>query len=139
MCVMKRFILILAVMIFTTLSANAMTVNYLGGYPSRIVHPSGHTSSINNFGSNAAFLPQNTAATAQRLRMQQMQREYARLRGENRFAKPYGYYDRGYAGYKPYGYGTPHSPRTQMSRFDRNYQITSQGHSYTRNGITYFD
>ena len=137
---MKRFILILAVMMYTGLCANAMTVQYMGGHPSRVMHASGRSSSINNFGANAAFLPQNRAAESQRLRMVKMQREYARLRGENRFARPYGYYDRPYGYSKPYGYGTPHSVKVPpQSRFDRNYQITSQSHSYTRNGVTYFD
>lgn len=133
---MKRFILILLVMLFTTLNADAVFITYSStGHPTRMMHPSGRVSSINNFGSNAAFLPRNTAAAAHRLRMHQLQRDYARVRGADRFARPYGYYNHGY------GVGPARAVVRSVppSRFNRNYQITSQSRSYTRNGITYFD
>ena len=129
---MKRFILILAVMMFTTLSANAMYMQGVGGvgHPTHVMMPSGHMRSINNFGSNAAFLPKNTVGAAARMRMA---RGPATLRGGDRFARPYGYngYNMG---------GSMNTPRpVQVSRFDRNYQISTTRKSYTRNGVTYFE
>jgi hypothetical protein len=133
---MKRFILILAVLLLTNVSANAVYYRSIGGIgrPTHVMTPSGHMKSLNNFGSNAAFLPHNRIAAGQRMRMREHMK-YTRVHNHDRFARPYGYYNHGY------GVGPARAVVRSVppSRFNRNYQITSQSRSYTRNGITYFD
>lgn len=133
---MKKFILILTALFMFGLCAQSMEVHYMGGRPAYISTPYGRTS-INNFGSNAAFLPHNTAAAGARIRA----REFAKLRAQSgmmraprRYARPYG------RRYSNMSYPVQTSVNiTPVSRFDKNYQISTNRKSYTRNGITYFD
>ena len=136
---MKRFILILAMLLLTNVSANAVYYTGVGGIgrPTHVMSHSGRMVSINNFGSNAAFLPQNRIAAGQRIRMRNAYKNYAHMRGNDRFARPYGYYGNYYQGT---GYNNINMNRpTQISRLDKNYQIPMTRKSYTRNGVTYFE
>ena len=82
---------------------------------------------MNNFGSNAAFLPYNHITAGERMRTRKFARTYAEsLADRNRMR-----------GYPPIRTNRV-TPPPQISRFDRNYRISS-GRSYIRNGIRYFD
>ena len=139
MCVMKRFILILAVLLLTNVSANAVYYRSIGGigHPTHVMTPSGQMRSLNNFGSNAAFLPHNRVAAGQRMRMREHMK-YARTYNHDRFARPYGYYGNYYRG-MGYNNGVNMNKPTQISRLDKNYQVPMAKKLYTRNGVTYFE
>lgn len=58
---MKKFLTSLVIITFTGLSANATTQVFYGntGVPTNATYGSSYNRSINNFGSNAGFAPQN--------------------------------------------------------------------------------
>ena len=136
---MKRFILILSVMMLTQMSANALHYTSVGtlGYPTHVVSH-GRSIPISNFGSNALFLPRNTHAAGHAIRMRENMR-YAQKRGGDRFARHYGYRGGYYNQTIGYNNSVNTSKPAQMSRFDRNYQVPPTRKTYTRNGITYFE
>lgn len=58
---MKKFLTSLVIMAFTSLSANATTQVFYGntGAPTSATYGSTYNRSVDNFGSNAGFAPQN--------------------------------------------------------------------------------
>ncbi len=77
---MKKIITILFIIFFSTINAQAYVVNYdITGRPTNVSGFNGrnyYTKSINNFGSNASFLPQNTERAGIRQRQIQNEKEY---------------------------------------------------------------
>lgn len=138
---MKKIILTVLVILFSTMSVNAAEYIYGAGGRQPIARIShGQVRPIHNFGSNALFTPQNAIRAGARNRA--IAREKAMTRaiancGTRRVG--YGY---GYGG--GYGYGAQVATQTartapvEISRFDKNYKISTPK-SYTRNGITYFN
>lgn len=135
---MKKIILTVLVILFSTMSVNATEYIYGAGGRQPIARVSrGQVHSIHNFGSNALFTPQNASRAGARNRA--IAREKAMTRaiancGNRRVG--YGYGSR-------YGYGaqvaeTAHVAPVEISRFDKNYKISTPK-SYTKNGITYFN
>jgi len=130
---MKKIFLIIFAIMFTTLSSEAAAiVNYgVGGVPTSMQIGPSRYSTVGNyyrFGENALASPQNIA----RQRMKRISREIAR---RNSIA---GYYPQtrsqiGVLPPPPAGYGQA------LSRFDRNYRVRTPRHSYTKNGITYYN
>ena len=121
MC-MKKFILIVLVIIFSALSVNAEQVFYFAGRPSYVRTVTGGTRSLNNYGSNAAFAPSTRHINSQRAIMDARRRQYARRMARNNFSRPYGYYDQ----LRPSVAAKP----SQVSRLNKDFQIntTTQGH-----------
>lgn len=141
---MKKIILTVLVILFSTMSVNAAEYIYGAGGRQPIARVSrGQVHSIHNFGSNALFTPQNASRAGARNRA--IAREKAMTRaiancGSRRVGSGYGY---GYGYGSRYGYGaqvaeTAHVAPVEISRFDKNYKI-SPPKSYTKNGITYFN
>lgn len=127
---MKKIFLLFLVLIFSSLSAGAHQVVYdITGRPSYVSYYGGaYTRSINNYGSNALFLPSNMAAAGQRMRVRRFARTYAQtLADRNRMRVGY-----------PTMVMQRRRPVQQISRFDKNYKIISSK-GYVRNGIRYFD
>lgn len=135
---MKKIILTVLVILFSTMSVNAAEYIYGAGGRQPIARVSrGQVHSIHNFGSNALFTPQNASRAGARNRA--IAREKAMTRaiancGSRRVG--YGYGSR-------YSYGaqvaeTAHVAPVEISRFDKNYKISTPK-SYTKNGITYFN
>ena len=126
---MKKVLLFFLLLIFTCLTAGAAQVFYgAGGVPIAVSYGGGARHSINNFGSNAAFLPHNRIRAGQRIRARKFAQTRAQIlaqRHANRILPPQ----------SVNVYARPNPP---MSRFDRNYTISS-GRRYVRNGIIYFD
>lgn len=145
MCI-KKLLLTIILIGFTSLSANATyEVNYgMGGQMTSISHGFYTTHSVNNFGSNALFLPQNTNRGG-----------YGR-----RYARPGDYYSRSRCGDEYMSnhdiimertrmrqaymgnrmYNTPNIPPTNnsISRLDKNY--TPSGYkTISSNGIIYYN
>ncbi|MBQ8459776.1 hypothetical protein IJ541_06710 [bacterium] len=126
---MKKFLLTCLVVFFSCLSANASSQVFYGagGRPSHVSVGGGAYRSINNFGSNALFAPQNVREAGRR----QMARKFANAQIQ------------AMTNQGRYGDGGIHSgmvmpKRIEISRFDKNYKI-STGKSYTKNGVTYFE
>ena len=73
---MKKILLVFLVFLFASIPASAAQVFYnVAGHPTHVSYGGGaYTRPINNFGSNAAFLPSNRRATSERLRA----REFAK-------------------------------------------------------------
>ena len=147
---MKRFVLILSVLLLTNLSANAIYMRSVGGVgrPTHVMGPSGQMRSINNFGSNAIFLKQPTVGRSysngavyrgsyNRYAHPRYYDRFAHPRYYDRYARPHRYY------YENYNLANNNSvsvsQATQVSRFDKNYKISTAKKSYTRNGVTYFE
>ncbi len=130
---MKKIFLTIFVITFTALSSNAAAiVNYgVGGVPLSMQLGTRKYSTVGNyyhFGENALASPQNIA----KRKIRRINREIAR---RNSIA---GYYPRtrnqaGVLPPPPPGYGQA------LSRFDRNYRVNTPRHSYTKNGITYYN
>ena len=126
---MKKVLFIFLLLMFTSLTAGAIQVNYgVCGVPVSVYHGRGVYTSVNNFGSNAAFLPQNRMRAAQRMRARRFAQTRAQIIAQQRanglLPPP-----------PPTMYNRPTPP---ISRFNRGYTISS-GRSYIRNGIRYFD
>ena len=135
---MKKIILTVLVILFSTISVNAAEYIYGAGGRQPIARVSrGQVHSIHNFGSNALFTPQNASRAGARNRA--IAREKAMTRAiANCGSRWVGY---GYGG--RYGYGaqvaeTEHVAPVEISLFDKNYKISTPK-SYTKNGITYFN
>lgn len=135
---MKKFLLVLFLTGFTCLSANAYSVHYMNGHPVSVNYSNGYSRSINNFGRNAAFLPQTQARAARYRRAVARQVAITKAienMGNNRYPSRC-------------GYGAPNRinhintasavTSGNVSRLNRNYSIKSQK-SYSRNGITYYN
>ena len=127
---MKKVILAFVIMIFSGLSASAAQVFYdITGRPSYVsYHGGAYTRSINNWGTNAAFTPQNCIAAGERMRARRFARTYAETMAERR----------GMGSRYNQPVRSVHTKYSEPSRFDKDYKISSsKGH--TRNGITYYD
>ncbi len=136
---MKKIILTVLVILFSTMSVNAAEYIYGAGGRQPIARVShGQVRSIHNFGSNALFTPQNAIRAGAR------NRAIAREKAMTRAIANYGTGRVGYGYGGGYGYGTQVATQTartapvEISRFDKNYKISTPK-SYTRNGITYFN
>jgi hypothetical protein len=127
---MKKVILVFILIVFTCISAEAAQVFHdITGRPSYVSYGGGvYTRSINNWGTNAAFTPQNCIAAGERMRARRFARTYA----QNMAAR------RGMGGYHQPAMHNVRSVYSTPSRCDKNYKISSSK-SHTRNGITYFD
>lgn len=122
---MKKVLLIFAIFIFTSLTADASTqVFYHGGRPSYTRAGAGPSRSINSFGANALTSPNYIRAAGERRRA----REFAKMRMENIGRMR----------------GMPNSPSgivqktPEVSRFSKDYKISSVK-SHVKNGIIYYD
>lgn len=113
---MKKFLLMLILIGFTSLSANATyEVSYgMGGQRTSVSHGFQTTHSVNGFGRNALFLPENTARAGSRARQIEMQRAMTQALASNM------------------------NSQNEVSRYDRSYTVRTQ-RSYTKNGITYYN
>lgn len=129
---MKKLVLFFLLLMFSSMSANATSyVHYgVGNRPMRVTHGGYHTRSVHQFGSNAMFTPQSAREAG--IRNRAIAREKAVTRAiANRGCQN--------ATNLPIVTGNITKPApVQISRFDKNYQISS-GKSYTRNGITYYE
>ena len=129
---MKKVLLTIFLIMFTSLSANATYSVHFGntGRPAFAVHGGMVRRSINTFGSNAAFLPSNRALAGQRQRA--IARERAITRALSSMGNPY-------AGRcnRTYSYNA-NAVAVEPSRFSRDYTPRTQK-SYTRDGITYYN
>lgn len=126
---MKKFLLMILVIFFTSIEANATTQVFFTntGRPSyRVVGANRSVTSMHNFGSNARFAPAN--AHRAQIGQRSTQRHKAMPRS---MAQKY-----------PNSFGNQNIQNrqiaTQTSRFNKNYTISSQK-SYSRNGITYYN
>ncbi len=128
---MKKILTVLFLIYFSCLSANATEmVSFMGGRPMHVMNSSGQRRSVHNFGSNAAFLPHNIAATAQRNRA--AQREKAITRAINSYANKNNAYANALNNNKVSISNTP-------SRLDRSNSIQPARKTYSRGGITYYN
>lgn len=127
---MEKSLIIFAIMVFSTVSAQAYEVHYsITGHPSYVSYGGGaYTRSINNWGTNALFTPQNRIAAGRRMRAREFAKTYAQTRGQRLNHM---------GGYSP-AVRTVQQKQLEISRFDKNYKISS-GKNYTRNGITYYE
>lgn len=127
---MKKFLLMVFVIFFTCIEANATSQVFFTntGRPSyRVSGAYRSVRPMHNFGSNARFAPTSAAHRAQ-IRNRAIQRHKAMPRS---MAQRY-----------PNRYGVPNTPARQMaaqpSRLNKNYTISTQK-TYSRNGITYYN
>lgn len=123
---MKKFLLTLLVILLTSTTAHATYhVHYMNTGAVSHSHYGAPRPISASFGRNAAFTPANRA------RLAATRRHYAHLRGEQpRCANCYNR--------KPVITTTASRAPIEVSRFNKNYKITSQK-PYTRNGITYYN
>ncbi|MBD5403181.1 hypothetical protein HDR58_10375 [bacterium] len=133
---MKKFILTCLVICFTCIAANAEQIFFTAGRPTHTMNGRGYVRSINNFGSNAAFSPEQTARAAQRIRRHQ--REDAINRAISNFGQYNNMNNRPILNNPMTNRNTIASQRTEVSRFDKNYTVPNRK-SYTKNGITYYN
>lgn len=135
---MKKFLLTVLLIMFTSLSANATYSVSFGntGRPAFVSHGGGMPRSMHNFGSNAAFTPRNRVYAG--IRNREIQRQKAVTRAIRSMASQN-------CGNSNYNYqrtmGTTRNSvavQNQVSRFDRNYTVRTQK-SYTRGGVTYYN
>lgn len=125
---MKKFLLMVLVIFFTCLDANATTQVFFGntGQPSyRVSGAYRSTSSVHRFGTNAGFAPQNIRRAQIRNRV--INRQKAMTRSAKQCCRRYN--------------TTAHtrtSAPAQISRFNKNYKISTQK-TVTRNGVTYYN
>lgn len=112
---MKKFIVLILVMLFTAINAEATTTVFYGnaGRPIYRSHGAAYRTSANRFGSNAAFTPANRTMAGRSMRMGQYQKAITRSVAVS-------------------------SPRN-CSTLNRNYVPHTATSSYTRNGITYYN
>ncbi len=139
---MKKVLVMLVMVLFSCVPANATYQVFYnaGGVPISRAHGGGMRHSINNFGSNAGFTPQNIRREQARRRA--VAREEAITNAINAMGRNNNYNNgmnpRMYANYSPRS-----TSRTavveQQSRFDRNYTPVRATKTYTRNGITYYN
>lgn len=134
---MKKFLLTILMIMLTSLSANATYSVHFGntGRPAFAVHGGTMRRSINTFGSNAAFTPENRALAGQRMRA------IARERAITKAIGSMGNYGNTYArgGYnRAYSYRAASTVAVEPSRFSKDYTPRTQ-RSYTRDGITYYN
>ncbi len=113
---MKKFLAVLFILLLTTGDAFAtVQVNFNNaGARSSVSHGARAPRYAHNFGRNAAFLPSNRAYAGTRNR--QIQREKAMTRAI-----------------------ASYSQQAQVSRFDKNYTVTTTQKTYTRGGVTYYN
>lgn len=134
---MKKFLLTVLLIMFTSLSANATYSVSFGntGRPAFVSH-GGMSRSMHNFGSNAAFTPRNRAYAG--IRNREIQRQKAVTRAISSMAAQN--YGNSNYNYQRTMNGTRNSVavQNQVSRFDRNYTVKTQK-SYTRGGVTYYN
>ncbi len=126
---MKKVLLTLLMIIFTSLSANATYTVHFGntGHPAYAVHGGTVRRSLHSFGSNAAFTPSNRIRPARVSRTKAMTRA---MKNMNRYG------GNGYG--NAYSYRAANVVSVEPSRFSRNYTPRTQ-RSYTRSGITYYN
>ena len=81
---MKKVLWLVAVFVLINLPSGAAQVFYdITGAPSYVSYGGGeYTRSINNFGSNAAFLPSNAIEAGRRMRARRFARTYAETLAE---------------------------------------------------------
>ncbi len=128
---MKKILTVLFLIYFSCLSANATEmVSFMAGRPMHVMNSSGQRRSVHNFGSNAAFLPHNIAATAQRNRA--AQREKAITRAINSYANKNNAYANALNNNRVSIGNTP-------SRLDRSNSRQPARKTYSRGGITYYN
>lgn len=126
---MKKVLFIFLLLMFNCTIAGAAQVFYgAGGVPIAVSYGGGARHSINNFGSNAAFLPHNRIRAGQRIRARKFAQTRAQILAQQR----------GNILLPPPSANVYKRPTPPMSRFDRNYTISS-GRRYVRNGVIYFD
>lgn len=116
---------------FTCLGASAdqFLMYGNGGSPSRVMSLNGYSRSINHFGSNAAFTPENQARTAARARA---------IRRYNAVTKAIENSGRAssYSGGRAVAMQTQSAP---ISRFNKNYSVSRVQKSYSKGGVTFYN
>lgn len=138
---MKKVLVLLVMILFSCVPVNASYQVFYnaGGVPISRAYGGGMRHSINNFGSNALFTPQNIRREQARRRA--IAREEAITNAINSMGKNNRYNGgmnpRMYSNYTPRS--TSRTAVVEQSRFDRNYTPTRTTRSYTRNGVTYYN
>jgi len=132
-CVMKKFLAVLFILLFTAGDAFAtIEVRYNNAGARHSVAYGAHAPrSAVRFGRNSALLPTNFHRAP--MGGFGMQRAYAVPRGMN---------NRNYARPRGVGYGgnaIAVSNSAPMSRLDRNYTVNRVQRTYTRGGVTYYN
>ncbi len=128
---MKKLLLMFVFVCFTCLGASAdqFLMYNNAGAPSRVMSMNGYSRSINTFGSNAAFTPENQARAAARARV---------IRRENAINKAlensgrYGYNGGG----RSVAMQTSSAP---VSRLDKNYSVNRVQKTYSKGGVTFYN
>lgn len=141
---MKKFLLLLSVILFTCISAQANTVSvqYMGGHPVSVSYGAGPSHSVNNFrysGVHSNWIRNNSNS---------VKYSYG-VRTTRRFAQPYSSTQRRFA--QPAHTRAERYQQTNIivnapstvtvtpvSRFDKSYQRPVRN-SYTRGGVTYYN
>lgn len=145
---MKKFILSLVIILFSCLSANATSQVFFTntGRPSHISYGSGPRKSIDNFGYNAGFLPQNNPYYYRRSHHYQRRFAHpARCCAKPRSAYKYSHNHANitYRTQQRKAYTTQRvqsSPRKNnqtISRFDKNYNL-SPSKKISTNGVIFY-
>ncbi len=137
---MKKVLVMLVMVLFSCVPANATYQVFFnaGGVPISRAHGGGMRHSINNFGSNAGFTPQNIRREQARRRA--VAREEAITNAINAMGRNNSYnggMNGMYSNYSPRA--TSRTAVVEQSRFDRNYTPARTTRSYTRNGVTYYN
>lgn len=129
---MKKLLLLFVFICFTCLGASAdQMLIYNGGAPTRVMSFNGYSRSINNFGSNAAFTPENRARAAAR---QRAIRRYEAITKSIENSGRYGYYGGGGR-----AVAMQSSPVQSVSRFDKNYSVNRVQKTYSKGGVTFYN
>lgn len=128
---MKKILMMVLVVLFIELPSGATTfVHYnMAGQPTHMTMGAGHVRSINNFGSNAAFTPENRMMAGERMRMRRLQQMAVARSGMARVARPLG---------GRTAVVTPVQPPVQISRLSRNYRVPPRTR-VVRNGIICYE
>lgn len=139
---MKRFLLLLLLFMFTSLSAQATYSVHFGntGRPAFRSHGGGMYRSVNRFGSNAAFTPANRRYAGVRNRA--IQRDKAITKAISSMGtRNYninsgsGYGGSGSSSY----YRAANIATVEPSRLSKNYTPAKTKKIYTKDGITYYN